>query len=125
MPTTSHSPPSSNASREGFDTVEEMNRKWMESTGDDGRTARRRVCDSYLTVSSLTLSQALARDGYRCMITGAIDRSSFTSNKALREISKRDGISVTWLEASHIFSESTAQGIDSAGAGTVNKVHSR
>ena len=60
-------------------------------------------------------NQALARDGYRCMITGIIDGNSFRHCADLRAIHERDGHVAVAIETAYILNESTMQGIDPAG----------
>jgi len=54
--------------------------------------------------------QALARDGFRCIITGMINQKSLESSAALRGVAKRDGASMATIKACHILNESTMQG---------------
>ena len=70
--------------------------------------------------------QALARDGFRCMVTGLFDRTSMEKSPALKQLCVDLGATYTAVHARHILSESTMQGVDPAGdsekAATVNKV---
>ncbi|KAF8549144.1 hypothetical protein OG21DRAFT_1421787, partial [Imleria badia] len=83
-----------------FDTLEDMIKDSMEPTGKDYRTGRKR---------------ALARDGYRCMITAMIDETSLRRCADLRTIRKRGGINAVTVQTAHILNESTMQGTDPAG----------
>jgi len=71
-------------------------------------------------------NQALARYGYRCMVSGMIDESSLEKSATLRAISERDGANPISVQACRILNESTMQGIDPEGTSdhdpTVNKV---
>ena len=60
-------------------------------------------------------NQALARDGYRCMITGMIDETSLRHCADLRTIQKRGGTNAVTVQTAHILNESTMQGTDPAG----------
>ena len=101
----------------------------MEVTGKDYRTAKRKVrIVSHHSFFALLLmfDQALARDGFRCIITGMIDQKSFEDNAALRDVTNRDGASIATVNACHILNESTMQGTDPAGisedSAVINKV---
>ena len=127
--TVSYPHPSTHPSRPSFDTLEDMIKDSMEVTGKDYRTAKRKVrIVSHRSFFALLLifDQALARDGFRCMITGMINRKSFESSAALRDVAKRDGASKTIINACHILNESTMQGTDPAGisedSSVINKV---
>jgi hypothetical protein len=68
----------------------------------------------------------LARDGYRCMITGLFDEESYKRCAELRTIARRDNVYKVVVQTSQILKESTMQGIDPAGTDEegpmVNKV---
>ena len=70
--------------------------------------------------------QALARDGFRCMVTGLFDRTSMRQSRTLKQSCVDLGAASATVQACHILSESTMQGVDPAGdsenAATVNKV---
>ncbi|KAF8556091.1 hypothetical protein OG21DRAFT_1506870 [Imleria badia] len=89
-------PPSSHPSRPPFDTLEDMIKDSMEPTGDSYSTSRKRV---------------LARDGYRCAITGVYDE---LSRDRCTELGDLRGVASVSLEMAHIFHESTMQNIDPA-----------
>jgi len=77
--------------------------------------------------SALLMSnQALARDGYRCMVSGMFNESSLKKSATLQVMAKRDGANRISVHACHILSESTTQGIDPESTSdhgpTVNKV---
>ncbi|KZV63524.1 hypothetical protein PENSPDRAFT_616491 [Peniophora sp. CONT] len=64
-----HTPPSSHSSRQDeFDTIEQSIVEMMKGSDKDYRTARKR---------------ALARDGFRCAVSGSYDRISCVSNSEL------------------------------------------
>jgi len=90
----------------------------MEVTGKDYKASKRKVCivsrRSFFALF-LMFDQALARDGFRCIITGMINETSLESNAALRDILKRDGASMATINACHILNDSTMQGTDPAG----------
>jgi len=71
--------PSSHPSRPSFETLEDMTKDLMEATGKDYKTCRRKVrIVSHRPLFALILmfDQALARDGFRCTITGMINDMS-------------------------------------------------
>jgi len=100
----------------------------MEVTGKDYRASKRKVCivsrRSFFALF-LMFDQALARDGFRCIITGMINKKSLQSNAALRDIAKRDGASTAQVNACHILNESTMQGTDPAGISGESAVTSK
>lgn len=51
-------------------------------------------------------NQALARDGYRCMITGMIDETSLGNCVDLQAIQEHDGTSDVTIQTAHILNES-------------------
>ena len=56
------------------------------------------------------INQVLARDDYRCVVTGMYNRSSL---ERCRELTRESGKAVALtLEMGHIFNESTMQNID-------------
>ncbi|KAF8258603.1 hypothetical protein EI94DRAFT_1754170 [Lactarius quietus] len=97
--TTAHPSPLSSPSSPSFDTLEAMISDRMHADGKDYRTARRKV---------------LARDDFRCLLTGYFDLTSTQDNSQLDERSRLAG--VCRVAACHILSESTMQGIDPTGA---------
>ena len=65
----------------------------------------------------LTLDQALARDGFRCVLTGTFDRGSLRRNSELsREAEAPDSMMGT-VNTCHTPNESTMQDIDPSGYG--------
>lgn len=74
----------------------------------------------------LMFNKALARDGFRCMVTGMLDRGSVRRCQPLLHESLRKGIRVIEVETAHILNEPTMQGIDPEGGGkegvTMNNV---
>lgn len=69
------------------------------------------------------LAQALARDGFRCVITGFFDATSLQSNTELqRQKTEQGGVTIP-ITPCHILNESTTQGTGTNEKGTVvNKV---
>jgi len=59
--------------------------------------------------------QALARDGFRCIITGMFDSGLLEKSAAMRDMSKRDGANGVVVRPCHILSESMTQGADPTG----------
>ena len=68
----------------------------------------------------LTFDQVLARDGFRCMVTGMFDYASLKKSAELRSIheSLRGGMPIT-IETCHILNESTKQGIGTSDESAV------
>ncbi|KAI9567170.1 hypothetical protein HD554DRAFT_2220399 [Boletus coccyginus] len=89
-------PPSLHPSRPSFDTLEDMIKDSMERTGEDYQTSRKKA-RTFRTTPYLP-----SHDGYRCMITGIVDKTSFLKTTFV-------------IESAHILNESTMQGIDPAG----------
>jgi len=75
----------------------------------------------HIVPSPLILGQALARDGYRCTLTGVFYRTSIPQNRELKRLC--DDIPSTTVQACHILNESTAQGIDFTGSGEITAVN--
>ncbi|KAG9308101.1 hypothetical protein JVU11DRAFT_12533 [Chiua virens] len=90
--------PSSHPSRASFDTLQDMIKDAMEATGDKFTTSRKRARPLCV----------LARDGYRCVVTGIYDESSLAKFNSVAEVL------MATLEVAHIFNESTTQGINPA-----------
>ncbi|KAF9645735.1 hypothetical protein BDM02DRAFT_3262713 [Thelephora ganbajun] len=91
-----YSPPSSHPSRSSYDKLEDMIKDTLESSSQDYRTAKKK---------------ALARDGFRCMITGLFDMTSLKHNAELQRRGETLGGMPIVVQASHILSESMTQGI--------------
>ena len=81
-----------------------------------------RIFSYHQSFALLMFDQALARDGYRCMITGMFDRGSLKRSAALRKIAESEGVNGVTIHACHILNESTTQGIDPEGNKVENKV---
>ena len=101
----------------------------MEVTGKDYKASKRKMCIvscCLFFALFLMFDQALARDGFRCMITGMINQKSLESNAALRDIAKRDGANMVKVNACYNLNESAMQGTDPAGiseeSAVINKV---
>jgi hypothetical protein len=88
VPITQCSPPSPPSSPPTpYATLEDMIKDFVEATGKDYKTSRRKVRISThyaLSVPLFILDQALARNGFRCMTTGALDRTSREQNAELQ-----------------------------------------
>ncbi|KAF9654326.1 hypothetical protein BDM02DRAFT_3106658 [Thelephora ganbajun] len=102
--------PSLHPSRPSFDTLEDMTRDCMMVDSKDYRTARRK---------------ALARDDYRCILTGMFDRTSLRFSRELDQLRRGLDATFTTIQACHILNESTMQGIDPTGASEDTAVMSK
>ncbi|KAF9645780.1 hypothetical protein BDM02DRAFT_3119694 [Thelephora ganbajun] len=91
-----YTPPSSHPSRLSYDNLEDMIKDTLEVSGRDYRTAKKK---------------ALARDGFRCMITGFFDKTSLKYSAELRQLEEPLGGMPIIVKTSHILSESTTQGV--------------
>ena len=60
-------------------------------------------------------NEALARDDYRCMITGLLDENSVSHCVELQAIAARDRTCSVTIQTCHILSESTTQDVDPMG----------
>ncbi|KAF9645778.1 hypothetical protein BDM02DRAFT_3189404 [Thelephora ganbajun] len=89
-------PPSLHPSRPSYDNLEDMIMDALEASGGDYRTAKKK---------------ALARDGFRCMITGFFDKTSLKYSAELRRRKETLGGMPIIVKTSHILSESTTQGV--------------
>ena len=69
-------------------------------------------------------NKALARDRYRCTITGAVDSVSCIKYPILQLEAAADleGANILSVEMCHILNVATMRDIDPAGGGAVNKV---
>ncbi|KAF9555084.1 hypothetical protein CPC08DRAFT_643432, partial [Agrocybe pediades] len=74
---TSVSSRSSPMSRPSFDTLEEMTTAYLTGEATPGP-------ESFATVKKKVCKQALARDGFRCVISGSYDATSLRANQQLR-----------------------------------------
>ena len=109
--------------------LEDMIKDTLEPTGKDNRTQRRKVCVFGTILDPrlmLTFNKALARDDFRCMVTGMLDRTLARRCQPLLDASLRERIKLGEVQTAHILNESTMQGIDPEGASkegaTMNKV---
>lgn len=122
--------PSTHPSRPSFDTKEDMIKEFMEADSKDHKTARHKVrISTYYTFLNppLILGQALARDGFQCVLTGMFNEVSLMSNSDLAREAEASGNPVIGTVITcHIMNESTMQGVDPSGDGkgdsVVNKV---
>ncbi|KAF9646090.1 hypothetical protein BDM02DRAFT_3100445 [Thelephora ganbajun] len=96
--------PSPHPSRPPYDKLEDMIRDLTKSPDKDYRTARKK---------------ALARDGFRCIITGYFDATSLKYNAELQREEETVGGLPLDIEASHILSELTARGVGTSEESSV------
>ncbi|KAF9063258.1 hypothetical protein BDP27DRAFT_1335410 [Rhodocollybia butyracea] len=89
-------PSSNHPSRPSFDTLQEMLAQTIQGSGTDYRTAR---------------NKTLARDGYRCMLTGAFDVNSCSRNRELAILRKRMKAPAAEVQSCHILNKITLQGV--------------
>ena len=107
-----------------------MIKEAMEADGKDHKTARRKVCISTSCAFSsptLILDQVLARDGFRCVLTGTFNMANLEENSELARMAEASpNFGVSTVVTCHILNESTMQGVDPRGDGkggsVVNKV---
>ncbi|KAL4251963.1 hypothetical protein ABKN59_005828 [Abortiporus biennis] len=91
--------PSSYVSRPSFDFLQDMVDNFLEESPTDYRYARK---------------VSMARDGFRCMITGAYDSNSLVKAPELRtRMLEDDDSGETIIQCCHILNEYAAQNIDS------------
>ncbi|EKM53636.1 uncharacterized protein PHACADRAFT_125491 [Phanerochaete carnosa HHB-10118-sp] len=91
-------PPSSECpSRSPVMTLEDMLRDALDGSGKDYRSAKKR---------------ALARDGFRCMLTGEYDISSIDRSPAICSMQALDASGAGNTNCCHVLSESTLQDAD-------------
>ena len=65
------------------------------------------------TYSLIDTSQALIRDGFRCVVTGKYDAASYRQNRELREMVSSDpSLTRAATQCAHIFAESTNSSIE-------------
>lgn len=117
-----YSPPSTPPSHPLYGGLEAEIVATMQSSSKDHRTIRKKVgepCSLFPFCFALMLDQALARDGFRCMITGLIDRTSYEHYAELKH-QHSDGY-VT-VKTCHILNELVVQGIDKDKITTRDKV---
>ncbi|KAG6371800.1 hypothetical protein JVT61DRAFT_9155 [Boletus reticuloceps] len=94
--------PSSHPSRPSFDSLEDM------------------ITDSMDYQASM---KALARDGYQCLLTGMIDRTSYINCVGLQAKAEHEKLPLGRLEVAHILNEPTTQGTNPEGDSNVNKTY--
>jgi len=80
------------------------------TTGPPGRRCLRPLHRTPFGIL-LTLGQALARDGFRCAVTGAFDKTLIEHIPELQREQERLNASVVVIETSHIVNEPTTRGI--------------
>ena len=99
----------------------------MDPDTGDYRSSKRKVrVLSHYTFPSLNPYQLLARDGFRCLVTGNFDERSVLKCHKLDDECVRLGAGPTTIAACHILNEATMQGVDPTGASedirVINKV---
>ncbi|KAJ7649727.1 hypothetical protein FB45DRAFT_997026 [Roridomyces roridus] len=90
-------PPSNHPSRPSMNRLEDMLTDAVQGSATDHRSARTR---------------ALARDGYHCMLTNAVDADSFDNHGAIKKLRSDTGAAVRLVRTCHIFNESILQNIE-------------
>jgi hypothetical protein len=70
-------------------------------------------------------AQALARDGFRCMVTGMFDYTSIRKSPELKKMCSDQKTTSATVQACHILNESTMQGIDPSGGSEKTTVVNR
>ncbi|RXW12255.1 hypothetical protein EST38_g13597 [Candolleomyces aberdarensis] len=105
--------PSNHASRPSFDRKVDMMADLLDDAPLSHSTAKKRVLSSRIPIPGtlLILHQALVRDGYRCVITGAYDFPSIDKCPELMEEAGPDA-SCAFTELCHIFSASTSVSLE-------------
>ena len=107
--------PSQHPSRPSFDDTQEVLKFLLKETPKNHATAKAKVpyfsTRSIRTQPNLHLLQALMRDGYRCILTGAYDHNIAL---AMPQLVPPGTTRFTVTEAAHIFPESTNMGISGA-----------
>ncbi|KAF9013706.1 hypothetical protein BDZ89DRAFT_1076885 [Hymenopellis radicata] len=89
--------PSSHVSRPSFDTLEDMTHDCLEPAPSDHRTSKRR---------------ALARDSFRCMLTGVYDERSCEESEQLATQADASPEGSGYTQCCHILNEAVTIGID-------------
>ncbi|ESK81360.1 hypothetical protein Moror_3739 [Moniliophthora roreri MCA 2997] len=99
--------PSSHPSRSSFDSVQQFITENLQSSPKDYRTAKK---------------YALARDGFKCMLSHKFDATSVEKIPAVEKMMLEEGGAFEETNCCHIFSESTVQDIDSTDPAQVKRV---
>ena len=96
----------------------------MEADGNDYRTARRKVRRTHYTMLCLSFTpyQALARDGFHCMLTGMYDYKSTQQSSELDQLRRSRRARAATVQACHILNQSTMQGVDPTGDSEENTI---
>ena len=97
---TAYPTPSKHPSSPSFDSLQEMTKAGVPT----------RFC-----LPPLTPGQVLRRDGYRCLLTGCFDETSLELYPHLAKECDSLGAIAVAIDACHILSESTVQGVDPTG----------
>jgi hypothetical protein len=98
-----------------MDQLEDMLTDAIQDSTTDHRSARTRVrvperyLDPLLKPHSI---KALARDGYRCMVTNTVDANSFYKHQAIKKLRSDIGAAVRLVQTCHIFNESILRNIE-------------
>ncbi|KAJ7613978.1 hypothetical protein FB45DRAFT_1008778 [Roridomyces roridus] len=95
-------PPSNHPSRPSMDQLEDMLTDAVQGSATDHRSARTRPRSI----------KALARDGYHCMLTNAVDADSFDNHGAIKKLRSDTGAAVRLVRTCHILNEYILQNIE-------------
>uniref|UniRef100_A0A0W0GCH1 HNH nuclease domain-containing protein n=3 Tax=Moniliophthora roreri TaxID=221103 RepID=A0A0W0GCH1_MONRR len=98
--------PSSHPSRPSFDSVQQFITEHLQSSPKDYRTAKK---------------YALARDGFKCMLSHKFDATSVRTIPAVKKMMRKEGRGYEATNCCHIFSESAVQDIDSTDPAQVKR----
>jgi len=107
--------PSNHASRPSFDKVADMIKAALVEAPQSHADAKKNVSLvlSFHVSSLIDTSQALIRDGYRCVVTGKYDMRSVMKIQELEDIVFLDPSATSEAtQCAHIFAESTNSSID-------------
>ncbi|EEB89238.1 hypothetical protein MPER_12689 [Moniliophthora perniciosa FA553] len=98
--------PSNHPSRPSFDSMQQFVNENLHSSAKDHQTAKK---------------YALARDGFRCMLTHKFDSTSVEKMPFVEQMRIAEGGSYEQTNCCHIFSASTVQDIDSSDPAQVKR----
>ena len=70
------------------------------------------LVQSLIRIDADVQYKALARDDFRCMVTGMLDHRSVGHCQALLHESLNEDITMSEIQTAHIFNGSTLQGIE-------------
>ena len=98
-----------------------MIKEAMEADGKDYKTARSKVRISTsraFSTPTLILDQVLARDGFRCVLTGTFNKATLMENSELARTARTSpNFLINTVVTCHILNVSTMQGVDPSGDG--------